>query len=581
MRRGRLTYARSFLLLLILSSGCVLVTQTIKTGGEQKLAANPPPPPPKDGVHVIVFALDGAVPAQLMNVIHEGRAPQISAILGKDHGDGLFEHGYEAPHALSVLPSSTIADWTSIFTGKAPAYSGITGDEWFERETMQFYAPVPVSTTDITDNTKTVEDDLVGRQIQGPTLYEKLGARSYVSLLSVHRGATYYTTVSPGSFGEMITHLIKGTLNGYNPEKSLSAAIDRASADKVVETIDQHGVPDLQVVYFPGIDIFTHATEDPLNAQERYLQYVTDPAVGKVMDEYKRQGITRNLYVIFIADHAHIPTVNEESNQVGVGAGTPFVALKKAGFRVRRPDLSLPDGDNDFQAVLAYQGFMAYAYLANRSTCVHDGQRCDWKQPPRFEEDVIPALRTLYRSNKYGKPVSGLKGKIDLIFSRIPVGPGESALPYEVFDGRYLVPIHEYLKKHPRPDLVDLETRMRWLSAGPYGNRAGDILLLAPACMNVPIEKRYYFADIDHFTWHGSACEQDSHIPFILARSDGSGERMRDMIASLSSHGTISERQLTPLVSILLSESVARNATRAPGANPEKEHAKPATTAGL
>lgn len=581
MRRGRLTCAGSFLLFLVLSSSCVLVTQTIKTGGEQKLAANPPPLPPKDGAHVIVFALDGAVPAQLMNVIREGRAPHISALLGKDRGDGLFEHGYEAPHALSVLPSSTIADWTSIFTGKAPAYNGITGDEWFERETMQFYAPVPVSTTDIADDTKTVEDDLVGRQIQGPTLYEKLGARSYVSLLSVHRGATYYTTVSPGSFGEMITHLIKGALNGYNPEKSLSAAIDRASADKVVETINQHGVPDLQVVYFPGIDIFTHTTEDPLNAQERYLQYVTDPAVGKVLDEYKRQGITRNLYVIFISDHAHIPTINEERNEVGVGAGTPFVALKKAGFRVRRPALSLPDGDDDFQAVFAYQGFMAYAYLANRSTCIHDGDRCDWKQPPRFEEDVIPALRALYRSNKFGKPVAGLKGRIDLIFSRIPVGPGETALPYEVFDGRYLVPIHEYLKKHPRPDLVDLETRMRWLSAGPYGNRAGDILLLAPACLNVPIEKRYYFADIDHFTWHGSACEQDSHIPFILARNDGSGERMRDMITGLSSHGTISERQLTPLVGILLSESVARNATRVPGANPEKERTKPATTAGL
>jgi len=581
MRRGRLTCAGSFLLFLVLSSSCVLVTQTIKTGGEQKLAANPPPLPPKDGAHVIVFALDGAVPAQLMNVIREGRAPHISALLGKDRGDGLFEHGYEAPHALSVLPSSTIADWTSIFTGKAPAYNGITGDEWFERETMQFYAPVPVSTTDIADDTKTVEDDLVGRQIQGPTLYEKLGARSYVSLLSVHRGATYYTTVSPGSFGEMITHLIKGALNGYNPEKSLSAAIDRASADKVVETINQHGVPDLQVVYFPGIDIFTHTTEDPLNAQERYLQYVTDPAVGKVLDEYKRQGITRNLYVIFISDHAHIPTINEERNEVGVGAGTPFVALKKAGFRVRRPALSLPDGDDDFQAVFAYQGFMAYAYLANRSTCIHDGDRCDWKQPPRFEEDVIPALRALYRSNKFGKPVAGLKGRIDLIFSRIPVGPGETALPYEVFDGRYLVPIHEYLKKHPRPDLVDLETRMRWLSAGPYGNRAGDILLLAPACLNVPIEKRYYFADIDHFTWHGSACEQDSHIPFILARTDGSGERMRDMITGLSSHGTISERQLTPLVGILLSESVARNATRVPGANPEKERTKPATTAGL
>jgi hypothetical protein len=35
---------------------------------------------------------------------------------------------------------------------------------------------------------------------------------------------------------------------------------------------------------------------------------------------------------------------------------------------------------------------------------------------------------------------------------------------------------------------------MRWLSAGPYGNRAGDILLLARACTNLPIQSRYFFA---------------------------------------------------------------------------------------
>ena len=50
-----------------------------------------------------------------------------------------------------------------------------------------------------------------------------------------------------------------------------------------------------------------------------------------------------------------------------------------------------------------------------------------------------------------------------------------------------LVPIHEYLHKHPRPDLVDLEQRMNWLGAGPYGYRAGDIVLLPRACMNLPI----------------------------------------------------------------------------------------------
>ena len=60
---------------------------------------------------MIIFALDGAVPAGLMDSINSLEMPNITGLLGKDLGRGLFEHGYAAPHALSVLPSSTIADW--------------------------------------------------------------------------------------------------------------------------------------------------------------------------------------------------------------------------------------------------------------------------------------------------------------------------------------------------------------------------------------------------------------------------------------------------------------------------------------
>jgi len=103
----------------------------------------------------------------------------------------------------------------------------------------------------------------------------------------------------------------------------------------------------------------------------------------------------------------------------------------------------------------------------------------------------------------------------------------------------------EYLD--PRPDLLDLEQRMNWLSAGPYGNRAGDILLLPRACMNVPIEKRFYFAGITHYTWHGSACEQDGHVPFILAHPSETGAEMRSIMSDFGGDSP-SERELTPLV---------------------------------
>jgi Type I phosphodiesterase / nucleotide pyrophosphatase len=546
--------ASAILILLLLVPSCTLISETIKTGGEQRLSKTAPPPK-KPGPHVIVFALDGAAPAQLMAAVRSGHAPNLARLLGAERGNGLFEHAYAAQHAYSMLPSSTIADWSAIFTGTPSADNGVPGDEWFERASNRFLAPVPVSTLDITDNTKTVADDLIGHELKVPTLYERLRVRSYVSLMSVHRGATYYTTVSPASFGDMILHLVKGAvLYDAGPEKSLSAAIDRDSAAKAVQTIEEHGVPDLQVVYFPGIDIYTHEADPPLEKQTHYLERVTDPSVGVILDEYRKQGVLENTYVIFISDHAHIPTLDDERHELATEEkNSPFAAVGYAGFRVRKPLLNLDGFEPDYQAVLAYQGFMAYVYLADRSTCRHEHQRCDWARPPRFEEDVIPVLNAFYRSNRWGRPVRKLKGTIDLIFARQPVGPGQGALPYQIFDGRELVAIDDYLIDHPRPDLLELEQRMRWLAAGPYGNRAGDIVLLARACMDIPIQDRYYFAATTHYSWHGSACVQDSHIPFILAQEGGSGSRMRSILRRFGGD-SLPESTLTPLVESLFKD---------------------------
>ncbi|MGC2492284.1 alkaline phosphatase family protein, partial [Candidatus Binatus sp.] len=108
------------------------VTHTIETGGEERETKVAVPASPS-GPRMIIFALDGAVPAGMMDDIKNLQMPHLKELLGNDQGDGLFEHAYAAPHALSILPSSTIADWSSIFTGSVPAWDGIPGDEWFDR----------------------------------------------------------------------------------------------------------------------------------------------------------------------------------------------------------------------------------------------------------------------------------------------------------------------------------------------------------------------------------------------------------------------------------------------------------------
>ncbi len=549
-QRRTIVYGASVAVALVLQWSCALMFRSLTTGGEEQLkpAATATT---KGGPRVIIFALDGTGPDQFMEAIRSGRAPHIATLLGKDRGSGLFEHAYAAPGALSILPSSTIAAWSAIFTGKPPALNGVPGDEWFVRETATFYAPVPISVLDTLDVTKVVNDDLLGKSLKVPTLYELLGRRSHVSLLYVHDGATLYTTVAPSSLVDIVGRLINGTMQVDDPENSLSAGLDLNSVQKLTEAIDAQGIPDLQVVYFPGIDIFTHVAKDGLAGQVRYLESITDQAVGVVLDAYKKNDALAGTYVVFISDHAQIPTLNDDQHKLGTDdEHSPFGLVAKSGFRVRRPLLTFGDLDKDYQAVLAYQGFMAYIYLADRSTCPNEHDPCDWTKPPRFRDDVMPVAAAFHEANRTGGAIPQLKGAIDLIFAREPVPAGRNAKPYEIFDGQKLLPIRDYLKAHPRPDLVRLEERMNGLSTGPYGNRAGDILLLARACTNVPIEERYFFSAVSHYTWHGSACEADSHIPFILAQQGGSGERLRTFMRKIGGDSP-SQMALIPLVRAL------------------------------
>jgi hypothetical protein len=146
-----------------------------------------------------------------------------------------------------------------------------------------------------------------------------------------------------------------------------------------------------------------------------------------------------------------------------------------------------------------------------------------------LNEDVIPVVKALYRSGKYGDPIPQLRGKLDLIFARTPVIPGHNTHPFEIFDGQSLVPISQYLGRHPRPDLIQLNSRMNWLSAGPHGERAGDILVLPRFRIKDPINERYYFGP-SYYSEHGSPSLQDSHIPFVIARTNLSGEELRAIV---------------------------------------------------
>jgi Type I phosphodiesterase / nucleotide pyrophosphatase len=524
-------------------------------GGEKQVKREPRPSEP--GPYILIFAFDGVGYDQLMEAIHSGKAPAMAGMLGREEGYGLYEHAYSVPNAVSILPSTTIAAWSSIFTGAPTAWNGVAGNEWFVREDMKFFAPVPVSVQEMDDNRAMVTEGLVSKALKSPTLFQQAGVKSAVSLNPVYRGADYFTLVDPVSMVALYTEFLAHPGGENSPEKvDIYEKLDKESVPKLLDSIEDHGVPKIQVVYFPGIDLYTHLARDPIPMEVNYLETVTDPLVAQILEAYRGYGVLDQTYVVVIADHGHTPVLKDPQHALGTDPnGGPAAAVKAAGFRPRKFVLNPGASEQDYQAVFAYQGAIAYVYLADRSTCPKAGMTCDWKRPPRYTEDVLPAVRAFYNSNKTGKPIPVLKNTLDLIFTRRPTRPGKNTQEYEIFDGHRLVPIWKYLIRHPRPDLIQLDKRMEWLSMGPYGNRSGDILLLTRSGLNRPIEKRYYFS-APYYSWHGSASPQDSHIPLVVARKDFPGTKLKKMVNNVAGLQP-SQLALVPLVRALLTSELA------------------------
>ncbi len=533
------------------------VLELAAQGGERVL--RDPMRPVRGGTRVVIFGLDGVGDDEFRRALGAGDAPNIAALFGVAAGGTRYAHGHAMPDALSILPSTTMAAWSSIFTGEPPARTGVPGNEWFVREERRFLAPAPVSVSGHEHTLEMLTDGLVGNAIRVPTLYELAGVRSHVSLAPVHRGADLFTTPDPGAVADLFTEVAKGVVGEQSVEREAYSEVDLTSVDNVLESIRQRGIPDLQVVYFPGIDLFTHVASQPLRQEARYLQTVLDSAIGRVVRAYDSLGVLDQTYFVFVSDHGHTPVLNDDRHSLGTeGDDEPPALLTRTGFRVRPFVLELAEDQQDYQATVAYQGALAYVYLADRSLCPGRGDRCDWSRPPRMEEDVLPVARAFHRANRTGDPIPGLQGTLDLIFAREPKAPGQEALPFRVFDGERLLPIAQYLARHPRPDLLRLAERMEGLAAGPHGHRAGDVLLLTRSGLARPIEERFYFSG-PYQSWHGSPEAQDSEVLIAVARTGSkAAELERLMTRSLGSRP--SQLGVVALVRALLAQPSAAGA---------------------
>jgi hypothetical protein len=522
-----------WLVIALATSSCATtqVVKLLKEGSIRQLRDERVDPIAPRMPRVLILALDGFDRDLLYGALKSGRLPALAALLFAE-GE-TFPHAYFEPRLLATLPSTTITGWATTFTGVPPSEHGVSGNEFFMRETRTFAAPIPSSFADGATVLATFTEDYVNDLLRAPTLYERLREREpeieiWVAMNQIYRGAdrlllTDRAAVLDG-FREFVVDRLLHRDDEDEVAKKAFAKVDLEVIETLVQTIERDGVPDVLTLYAAGTDLYAHISDGgPDRSRIAYLTDVLEPAFAQLFDELDAERALDDTYVVIVSDHGHTEVLHDEHHALFTGEDDPPGVLEKAGFRLRPFALEV-DRDHDFQAVFAYQGAIAFVYLADRSLCPDPGTPCDWSRPARFREDVLDAAEAFFLGNQSG---SKMKGAIDLTFVR------ETDGPFSVYLGNgRTMPITEYLSAHPRPEYVALEWRLSDLTSGPMSAHAGDVLLLAHNGDRDRPEDRYYFAS-SYRSWHGSPSRKDSEIPLIVAHRKKSAKELRSIVAPI------------------------------------------------
>lgn len=487
--------------------------------GEKRDVGPPDRPAGPGEPALLLIALDGVDRRLLYEMLERGELPRTSKLIGQE--GARFPRAHFDRTLLSTLPSSTLAAWASVFTGAPPHAHGVAGNEYFIREKRTLAAPAPVSVLDPAPVLKTYTEDYANRLLEVPTIYQALRSKgrdisSWVSMSQFYAGATDLLLADRTVVANAFKALLDGA--GKKDDPGIYAELDEEVIDTLLERLDKERAPRILVLYLTGSDHYAHGAEEgPDAARRRYLREVVDPGLGRLHESLEKKGALADRYVLVTSDHGHTEVRHDEAHALSTeDEDDPPAVLRGAGFRLRPFELDV-EQSHDFQAVLAYGGALAYVYLADRSTCAAPKTVCDFSRPPRFAEDVLPAADAFFEASRTGKYAPGMKGTLDLVLTRRPRPFAEVDEPFSVYVGAgKLEPLADHLRENPHPTYVAFERRLRDLARGRFGERAGDVLLIAHNGDVEDPDRRYYFAGLYH-SWHGSPSRADSEVPLIVA----------------------------------------------------------------
>lgn len=230
-----------------------------------------------DADGAIVFIVDGVHADIFKEMLEAGELPAIDKYF--------VRRGLYAPRVVANVPSVTLANLTSITTGKFPGHHGVTGINWFDRNQLIWrdYATIAQKNTLDCDYT-------------AKTIYEHFPERTTVSVFfQPHRGTTKFienwTSAGPPYFFGWYEFVDRLTLSRF----SLVAEIARQRAEW----------PAVTAVYLlaPDFAAYGHGAS---SAEYRDALRHTDRQIGRVLGDVERAGLLDNLHIAFVSDHGMV-----------------------------------------------------------------------------------------------------------------------------------------------------------------------------------------------------------------------------------------------------------------------------------
>ncbi len=277
--------------------------------------------------HVVLFLFDGTNPNVLHDMAARGEAPNTARLIADGTG---FGHG-----AIAGLPTVTLANHTSIVTGRLPGHHGILHNAWFDRRSGEQVitnsnATWPTSMNHVTPGVESIHSVLHGHEPAAFTASVNEPCDIGADYSTFHHIRAGDVPPLPDPEG-----LPNTTERFVRPSKDYrwSSVIDHMGVQQATGIVGGHfrdesfPVPRFMFANFTLTDAAMHEG-GPHSEIAAAAVRDSDARMGEIMAAVERAGVLDDTAFVLVADHGM-----EESDPDVTGDWD--VALRDAGLTFR------------------------------------------------------------------------------------------------------------------------------------------------------------------------------------------------------------------------------------------------------